>query len=963
MWNLSSLAAKAQAAAAKAQEAAARIERQLDESTGFDGAAAAASGGAGAAGESSVAASATHDDFDDDDDFFADDPHVETQAFSSTQQAGGGWQQQRQQQEDAKVKEPSTPVATKLDVTADEGDDFFGDEEVPIPKPSAVEQQQQQQFNDPKTSEGDGGDEEIDFGDDGMGDDGWDEADDIPLDDDEDNTDTGPVVQQEQVVEDVQIQELSDQPEPKPIMEANEPNQDAYTTQEFEAPPEAPKNDTAPSYESSYGVSEVQSEQFDETPVGQIESPEINDAQIVSEVNDFETAAKDILPANDGYENHLDHVEPSPTAAVSESQPEPMNTIPAMDDAEKQQFLATIAGLESQLFQREDQLASKSDQITSLSLQHESEISSLRQVISETKEEAKKRVIKAKDRVEEMQTKLADAVRRADAAGGSSAGQSDLIAALRAEGEQLARKQSTMEQSVRNARLEARDLQENWQFEKGAKEKEQAKVESLEKEVKSLKEVLSSARKGETLSKKLEGELVSAKEESEKQRASNMVLDQQLKELKDENKHLKKEVSEAREGAAVELAGESNKLRKERDDMLSDLEGKLRTSERGANVREDALRHEVSELRKRWQDAVRRAEDLSMDVQHSTAPLLRQLESTERQSRSRAAAWAELETKLRSDLEEHVIQLEKLTKERHDFVASDKKSQRQLKEKEEEISSSQETIDILSSTIENLENKVEELDEESKRVKRDLTIAERKASEGASKVRSDMLQTVVDSEERYQSQIEALEEELGGERELRGILEKQLDDLVESVAAAEFAGGGGGQPSPEKEQKLRSATDQASILHDTLAGFDSDADEDEGDDNGLNQMQDRGSSFAAMEQLSLGLKGAKVELEALRKQLASSEETRESLLGELGDARQAVEKLPLFEQKVSDLTMEINLKEMEVQGLQEDIADVRFLYRAQLDVLLEEKMATPTPSSHLEENNEDTSNSFFEDTA
>mmetsp|Transcript_13289 Transcript_13289/g.28838 ORF Transcript_13289/g.28838 Transcript_13289/m.28838 type:complete len:142 (+) Transcript_13289:1117-1542(+) len=40
-----------------------------------------------------------------------------------------------------------------------------------------------------------------------------------------------------------------------------------------------------------------------------------------------------------------------------------------------------------------------------------------------------------------------------------------------------------------------------------------------------------------------------------------------------------------------------------------------------------------------------------------------------------------------------------------------------------------------------------------------------------------MMQTVVNSEERYQSQIERLEEELDGERQLRGNLEKQLDTI------------------------------------------------------------------------------------------------------------------------------------------------------------------------------------------
>ena len=145
----------------------------------------------------------------------------------------------------------------------------------------------------------------------------------------------------------------------------------------------------------------------------------------------------------------------------------------------------------------------------------------------------------------------------------------------------------------------------------------------------------------------------------------------------------------------------------------------------------------------------------------------------------------------------------------------------------------------------------------------------------------------------------------------------------------------------------RSADNQASILQNTLVGIDSDVeDDDEAEEDELDRVQGQGGSFAAMEQLSLGLKGAKAELEALRNQLASSEETRESLVEELGSARQAVEKLPLFEKKVSDLTMEIKLKDMEIKGLQDDIADVRFLYRTQLDSLLEEK-ASSTHSSSL----------------
>jgi predicted YcjX-like family ATPase len=83
--------------------------------------------------------------------------------------------------------------------------------------------------------------------------------------------------------------------------------------------------------------------------------------------------------------------------------------------------------------------------------------------------------------------------------------------------------------------------------------------------------------------------------------------------------------------------------------------------------------------------------------------------------------------------------------------------------------------------------------------------------------------------------------------------------------------------------------------------------------------------------------------------LIISEETRASLVEELGEARQAVEKLPLFEQRVSELTMEVKLKDMEIQGLQDDIADVRFLYRSQLDALLEEKATASSPLMQSEQ--------------
>ena len=586
MWNLSALAAKA-------QEAAARIEKQLDESTGMkqdDGA------------PESQAQAVAHEDFNDDDDFFSEDASPLPAASSTDPSVSSGWEQDDialdQVEDEDEVVDlqasglPSSETA-KLDVTAGGGHGYFSDGATMPPSHATATEHQVS--------------EEIDFGVDnaGVGSiDGWGGADDVQFDDGEERKDA-----QQQTTEAAQnlgaeytenmdatptTASINDQQVQGQADERNDESNHVDLGTEASAPevPSGPYQSISPL-----------------GPEGEREEPKLAEKSSFDEPLVDEAATHDMIHSEPPVRDSS-LVNESADLPGEQNLPSPsVERVPIyMDDTEKQQYLQTIAELESRLHQREDQLASKSDQIASLSMQHEAETAQLRKAISDTKDEAKKRIIRSKERVEEMQKKLADATKRADAAGGSSEEQSDIITALRAEGEKLARKQSQMEQAVRNASSESRNLQELLDAEKAARDKEVAKVASLEQEVKALKGDLSSARKGENQSKKLEQELCSAKEESEKQRASNLGLEQQLKELKDENKTLKKEVEEARTGAALELEGESNKLRKERDEMLSDLESKLRTSEREANVREDALRHEVSELRKRWQDAVRRAE-------------------------------------------------------------------------------------------------------------------------------------------------------------------------------------------------------------------------------------------------------------------------------------------------------------------------------------------------------------------
>lgn len=565
MWNLnlSSLAAKA-------QEAAARLERQLDDSVGLNN---------DDVVTTNADIAAADDINDDDDDFFSDDTHVNTTSSTTPQQ-----------QQSIQTTTNTTSVSKKSNVIDHDDAD---DEEVVnfVADTSAV----------------------VDGN-------GWDDVDEIYDDDNEDDQLENTKVEHEELhneergsnivsprnftqtfssIDETALNQMMEMGcsingSKRALMAVRGSDVDAAMNWVFEHSDDPDFNDPIPEEEVT------ESEQIQTT----IQYSSEETIQEIEQKRAFEedTATTQLFDSAE--------VQPPPQDDCNESIPT-SRSVPQMDDADVQRYLRTISDLELQLQHREEQLASKSDMFSSLSEQHESELLKLREVVSETKEEAKKRIIKAKERVEEMQIKLNDATRRADAAAGSGQGQIEVINELRAEGEKLARKQGEMEQMVKKARGEARDLQERLEIEKAAHEKEVTRADDLEKEVKSLKDGLSSARKGESQSKKLEGELMAAKEETGKQCASNMLLDQQLKELLVENNSLKKDVEEARAGAAIELQGESNKLRRERDDMLSGMEGKLRTSEREANVREDALRHEVSELRKRWQDAVRRAEGTS----------------------------------------------------------------------------------------------------------------------------------------------------------------------------------------------------------------------------------------------------------------------------------------------------------------------------------------------------------------
>ena len=348
-----------------------------------------------------------------------------------------------------------------------------------------------------------------------------------------------------------------------------------------------------------------------------------------------------------------------------------------------------------------------------------------------------------------------------------------------------------------------------------------------------------------------------------------------------------------------------------------------------------------------------------MDMQSTTAPLLRQLESMERQSRLRAANAAELESRLRSELEESTIENENLGKSCSELKSKSMRLERVLKERNEELVVAKNTIDEQTRNIEKLGRDEEKLESEAKKRQIEYEKIERLVNEGVSLVRREMAQTVIDSEERYRDQIKKMEKELKIEQEKRTQLENQVGKLLETT-------GGGFTPlqaphstdyrRESKPKKLHKAEGQAEILADAL-GLGDETNGDTSDDDSVfdpdSAEQDPSrrnsfNSFAALEQLTSKLKSAEVDLISMRTSLKESNESRQSMVEELGEGRHAKEKLPLFEFKVKELSQENREMEREIAGLKEDIADVRDLYRTQLNVLLEEKTASMTSNNDID---------------
>ncbi len=336
---------------------------------------------------------------------------------------------------------------------------------------------------------------------------------------------------------------------------------------------------------------------------------------------------------------------------------------------------------------------------------------------------------------------------------------------------------------------------------------------------------------------------------------------------------------------------------------------------------------------------------------------MRQLESTERQNRARAAAWAELESKLRQDLEDNIFENEKLMKDKNEMEAELKKSSRSLAAKESELMLSLSRVEEMSKDLAEVSQKLEKTHAEHASLILEFSNLEKTMKDNESSQNLDMINTIQAIEERCNDQVDSLEVELRQERDKRTSLETKLQEMMDRTSQLVHIPSNenrlNGDNSKSRSRNLGSKTNQANILQETLLGLDiDDGDEDQDERNGINSDQlspDASDSFAFMEQLTQALKATKSERDTLRKQLEESEERRGVLENESVANQEAIKALPSLEARLSQQTREVMEKDMEIQALQEDINEVRSMYRSQLSALLDAGGNGPSNGIHINE--------------
>eukprot|EP00252_Welwitschia_mirabilis_P005829 TRINITY_DN1642_c0_g2_i1.p1 TRINITY_DN1642_c0_g2~~TRINITY_DN1642_c0_g2_i1.p1 ORF type:complete len:993 (-),score=296.66 TRINITY_DN1642_c0_g2_i1:497-3475(-) len=518
----------------------------------------------------------------------------------------------------------------------------------------------------------------------------------------------------------------------------------------------------------------------------------------------------------------------------------------------------------------------------------------------------------------------------------------EIIKQVMAEGEELSKKQAAQEAQMRKLRAQIRSLEEEKQRLISKLQVEEAKVESIKKDKAATEKALQEAVENS------QAELAAQKE----------FYTNALNEAKDAQA-----VAEARANSEAKTELES-RLREaaEREaaliNALEELRGTLSNTEHQAASREDALRNEIDHLQKRCQATEIRYEEVVMNVPESTQPLMRQIKAMQESAEMRAEAWSGVERVLNARLQE--AEAKATAAEEREKVMNERLSQTlsRMAVLEAQVSCLRAEQAQLTRTLEKERQRASENRQEY------LAALETAASqEGRAKQLEEEIAELRNQHKRELieevTKRELIEQELEHERIAKLDLEKRFNNEIwrpsDKNATSKNTNSLLEHGPTYNLRRFSSATSIGSMEESFYlqSSLESPTDHNIGDRKGMNDV--KGSNYSGrsivpttLEHLESSLRKKDGELALYMARLASLESIRDSLADELVKMTNECEKLRLEVAAIPGLKAELEAlrgrhasalelmgeRDEELEELRADLADVKEMYREQVEMLV-----------------------------
>uniref|UniRef100_A0A9L0INP2 TATA element modulatory factor 1 n=1 Tax=Equus asinus TaxID=9793 RepID=A0A9L0INP2_EQUAS len=464
--------------------------------------------------------------------------------------------------------------------------------------------------------------------------------------------------------------------------------------------------------------------------------------------------------------------------------------------------------------------------------------------------------------------------------------------------------------------------------------------DAAKKEIKNMKEELATRlNSSETadLLKEKDEQIQGLMEEGEKlskQQLQNSNIIKKLRAKDKENENIITKLNKK----VKELEEELQHLK-----QVGDLRLALQRAEQAAARKEDYLRHEISELQQRLQEAENRNQELSQNVSTTTRPLLRQIENLQATLGSQTSSWEKLEKNLSDRLgESQTLLAAAVERER-------------------------------AATEELLANKIQMSSMESQN---SLLRQENSRCQAQLESEKNRLRKLEDENHRYQIELENLKDEyvrtLEETRKEKTLLNSQLEMEKMKVEQERKKAIFTQEAIKEKERKPFSVSStptmsrSSSISGVDMAGLQTSfMSQDEPHDHSFGPMSlsangsnlydavRMGAGSSIIENLQSQLKLREGEITHLQLEISNLEKTRSIMAEELvkltnqnDELEEKVKEIPKLRTQLRDLDQRYNTilqmygeKAEEAEELRLDLEDVKNMYKTQIDELLRQRLS------------------------